>query len=357
MPCQKEKLLFIITQGTWGGAQKYTIELGKKLLTKYEVCFAIGENYEELATKLPKETKSYKLKNLVRNICPKKDLKAIKEIRNLVKKLNIDIVHLNSTKAGVLGSLALKKSKAKVIYTAHGWIFNEPLSAHKKKLYTFLEKYTSRYKDVIIVLSQKEKNDAVRIGIQEEKLAVIPLGIEKPTFLSKEDARKQLNLDLKTKIFGTIANFYRTKGLDILIEAAKNHKNLNFAIIGDGMEKKLLESLIKGHKLKNIKLLGKKDEASKYLKAFDAFILPSRKEGFPYVLLEAMAAGLPIIATKVGGIEEMLSKYENKILVEKENPKELSEAIGKIDTKKASTEAFPYPIEEMTKKTIKVYTK
>ena len=170
-------------------------------------------------------------------------------------------------------------------------------------------------------------------------------------------------------LIGTIANFYPTKGLSYLIEAAaklKTKHNFQIVIIGDGIERTYLESLITKYNLEeNIILAGQIPEAAKYLKAFDIFVLPSIKEGLPYAILEAMAAGLPIVATNVGGISEMITDNESGLLVPPKNPEALAEALKKlIDAPElrarlgqnaAATAAAKFSLKEMLKKTRQIY--
>jgi len=371
MPCQKKKLFFLVTQGAWGGAQKYVLDLAKNLVNTYEIFVAIGEKGKtpDLQEKLAKEVKDVhvlELKHLKRTICPRKDIQALYEIKRIYKQIQPDIVHLNSSKAGVLGSYANsllpKKDRPKIIYTVHGWVMNEPMNSFKKKLYTFLEKNSAKYKDALIVLSEKEKKDGIRIQIPENKLYTIPLGINPISFLSKTEARKKLLPNTKNKIwFGTIANFFETKGLDVLLHTLVENKKIlqdtNFLIIGEGPERKKLEKILEENKIINVFLLGAKENASQYLKAFDCFVLPSRKEGFPYVLLEAIQAELPIITTDVGGIREMLSKYKPSYIIPPNSEKKLGEAIQKFlqeDNKKGIAKES-YTLEAMTKKTHSLY--
>ena len=159
-------------------------------------------------------------------------------------------------------------------------------------------------------------------------------------FLDKNDARNSLSYKFSFAgngngrfLIGTIANFYLNKGLVYLIEAARilNSDNLMFVVIGDGAERQKLEEMIKKYNLENNFLLqGSMADAHKYLKAFDLFVLPSIKEGMPWTVLEAMAAGLPIVAAKVGGVPEMIENGKSGILVEPQNPQELVAAIKKI---------------------------
>lgn len=353
---QKSKLLYIITQGHWGGAQKYIFDLAENAASDFEITIAIGEpDYKPDLQKKLKEIGLYyvQLKHLVRPISPIHDLLTIFELKKLYKKINPDIIHLNSSKAGILGSIAacgLQSKTYKLIYTAHGWVFNEPMAKWKKKSYIFLEKITAKIKNKIIVLSIREKQIALTaLHIPEQKLAIIPVGVDAPKNpLSKQEARAKLTqtngtlsgAQLSAKyLIGTIANFYPIKNLDNLIRAVAKIKTLqhglgqeknNFAVIliGDGDERKLLENLIIKSNLQNtVYLTGFLENAGQFLPAFDLFVLPSRKEGLPYTLIEAKINKIPIIATNVGSISDLIENKKTGLLINPENEEDLRDAI------------------------------
>ncbi|MCX6813425.1 MAG: glycosyltransferase family 4 protein [Candidatus Azambacteria bacterium] len=136
---------------------------------------------------------------------------------------------------------------------------------------------------------------------------------------------------------GTVANFYRNKGLKYLILAAQKLKNKGldwqFVIIGEGPERSKIENLIKKNNLENnVFLTGFIPDASECLKTFNLFVLSSVKEGQPWVILEAMAAGVPIVATNIAGIPEMIENEKSGLLVEPADPEALSLAIEKMLT-------------------------
>jgi glycosyltransferase involved in cell wall biosynthesis len=369
-----KKILYIITQSEFGGAQRYVFDLAANLSGEFNICVAAGGNPNgELFQKLKeKNIKNIYLRNLKRAINPWHDSQAFLEIRRLIKKEQPDVIHLNSTKAGILGSLAAKFTYSHnsdtnshnshcVIYTAHGWVFNEPMPWLKKKIYFWFEKFTARYKDKIICVSEYDRQTALKKSFSNDKLLTIHNGInfEKLNFLPKEEARKALMLKIHPspplkkegvnyldtqslshsaiQIIGTIANLYKTKGIKYLIEAANilytkyKIQNTKYIVIGEGAERPKLETLIKKYSLENNFFLdGHIQEARKYLKAFDIFVLPSVKEGFPYAILEAMSAEIPLITTRVGGVPEIIKDRENGILAEPKNPQDLAEKINEI---------------------------
>src|SRR4030042_1929721 len=334
----------------------------QRVSANYEVVVAAGpegDNENGLLSALEKTgINVIRLKYMRRTINPFFDTLGFFEIKRILKKQKPDIVFLCSTKAGAIGSLAAylyrrfthqRKSahssearqnqrvsaRPKVIYRIGGWTFNDPWPNWKKKLYILVEKYTAKFKDYIVNNASSDKKQAIELGIKPKKeLTLIHNGIDvsrlEKEFLIREKARKELNLNQSDFVVGAIANFYPPKGLKYLIEAASllSGKDIKFIIIGDGEERTLLEKVIEEKNLKNNFILkGVIPEAYRYLKAFDIFVLPSVKEGFPWTILEAMSAEVPVIATKVGAVPEVIRNNKNGILIEPENPQQISGAI------------------------------
>ena len=270
------------------------------------------------------------LKQMKRTPWPWQITAAIWEIRNLLKKERPDILFLCSTTAGLLGSIAnriyrgptsLIKGEVgpRVIYRIGGWAFRDPRSRWKNWLILLAEKLTAPLKDLIIVNSEVDRQLALKYKIvPEKKLIKIYNGIDVNSlnFLSREEAQEKLHRTVlcnlrRTALVGTVANFYKTKGLEYFIEAFRyfDDGSSTAIIIGDGKERPKLEALIKKYDLKNkVILAGRIPDAYKYLKAFDVFVLPSLKEGFPWIILEAIAAEIPIVATSVGALPEILNE-------------------------------------------------
>ncbi len=320
MPTNKPTLLYLITQSELGGAQLYVYNLAKYFRSAFDIKVASGGQATDwLPTNLAKIGVEWlTIKNLKRPLSPWSDLLAYLEIKKLIAQIQPDIIHLNSSKISILGSLAGKNKK--VVYTAHGWVFNEPLPLPIKKFYLFAEKITARYKNKIICVSEFDRQTAITAGFSPDKLITITNGIDinfpsSNSLTSPEQTlRQKFNLPASVKLVGTIANLYPTKNLTRLIQAAAllkpTNSNLAFVVIGSGPEKNKLTNLINKYNLNQTFILaGSINQASRYLAEFDLFVLPSLKEGLPYTLLEAMRSGLPIVASRVGGIPEILSSY------------------------------------------------
>jgi len=334
---EKIKVLFVITQSEMGGAQRFLNILIPNLdKNKYEPILAAGSDGNWKAfdqVDVPK----IKLRYAKRNINPIKDLFVIFELWKVIKKHKPDILFLNSSKTSVWGPLAalISNPRPKIIYRIGGWSFNDPRSVISKKFWIFLEKIFAPLKDYIIVNNQHDFDQAKEFKIKPKKeIKLIHNGIstEELKLLEKDKAREKLGLDRNGYIIGVVANFYKPKGLPYLIKAMGDIENKKLVIIGDGKERKNLENTIKENGLKDkIILLGKKNNASQYLKAFDVFVLPSLKEGFPWTILEAMAARVPVIATRVGAVPEIITHKEDGILIEPKEPQQIVEALNEID--------------------------
>lgn len=343
MPDNKKKVLYIITKSDVGGAQKYIADL--------------SENIDKNRFEAKKVFGGVDIKHLSNKTSPFtlfiNDWLAIFEMVSFFKKEAPDIVHLNSSKAGVLGSLAgflynlVNSKKLKIVFTAHGWIFNpqNKISYLEKIFYASLHKMSSFFQDAIINVSNYDKEIALQYKIaRSNKLFTVWNGVDpKISFLSKEDARKEIIARVSNgKIIrsenniwiGSIGRLVKEKDYQTLIMSAKKVDTANFFIIGDGYEKEKLIKLIASESLQDkFFIITPQGKDSKLLKAFDIFVLSSVKEGLPYTLIEAMASETPIIATKTGGITEILKGEDGKnngILVPIKSPETISQSIHSL---------------------------
>ena len=340
-----KKILYIITKSDIGGAQKYVRDLSNNL------------DREKFNPKIIYGGKD--LKWLSNKACPEflffNDWLAIFELIKIYKKERPDIIHLNSSKTGVLGSIAAKIYKTvnnksltampKVIFTAHGWVFNHTnaISTPVKWFYITLHKFAALFQDKIICVSEYDYNLSMQYKIiPKEKLITIHNGIDQNMeFLDKETARKELIksagfLNPNWPWIGSIGRLVKEKNYQTFIEAAALIPNAYFFLIGSGPEEKNLKVISYKLKINNrFFFIDPTGNDAQYLKAFDIFIMSSIKEGLPYILLESMAAELPIIVTEAGGMPEIIKNRENGLMVAQKNPDLLAKAIKGILTNKS----------------------
>jgi len=335
------RVLLLITQSELGGAQRYLLMLAIELKKRgYEPVVACGEG-GELITHLDQQGIERRIfPSLVRSIDPKRDIQALYELAAYMKKQRFDLVHCNSTKAAIIGRIAARIACVPaVFYTVHGCVLNEPMPRPVFLLYWIFEWFTGLMTTQFIAVSQRDRATLMRYHVAPgRKIAVIPNGIDPgpPPLPDRQrrrtDARNALGLPLDAIVIGTIANFYPTKALDVLVHATAlvtdELPDLRLVIIGDGPERPTVERLIGELALyERIVLPGQRSDGRQFLPAFDQFVLASRKEGMPLALLEAMAAGLPVIVTNVGGMPEVVDYGHAGLIIPPEDPEELAAAI------------------------------
>ncbi|MHB8710396.1 MAG: glycosyltransferase [Minisyncoccota bacterium] len=308
-----KKILFVITKSNWGGAQRYVYDLATNLpKDEFEVSVAFG--LEGLLAKRLREAGivTFPLKALQRDVSIVNEIKSFFELLHLFRSKKPDMVHLNSSKAGGLGALAARLAGVpRIIFTAHGWPFMEKRNL-AWRLFALLGSWaTALLSHTVICVSAYDAQIAKRMPFVTRKAVCLHNGIDPHMpFGSGEKIRNAFPAG--AHITGTVGELTRNKNQIALIEEAKNNPEMYVAIVGDGEERVRLETKIKEYGLeKRVQLFGF-IPASDVLRGFDKFALPSLKEGLPYVLIEAKAAGLPIVANRVGGVGEILDATDMK---------------------------------------------
>ncbi len=371
----KKKVCYLITKGVWGGAQKYVYNLAVSLpRDKYEVTVICGEG------KILKEMLEQKGISVIEINSMKRDISAIGEslsffsIFRVLKKIRPDILHVNSPKAGGLGALSGRILRIPhIVYTVHGFSWNEDRTPAQKILITFFIWLTILLSHKTITISTKEELEGKSLFLTpDDKIVMIRNGVEKIDFIEKEDARKilgeKIGKDIKNSfLMGTISELNKNKGLEYAISAlSKINKEFVFLILGGGELKVELQKVIDRYEMKNnIFLLDFVPDASRYLKAFDIFTLTSTKEGLPYTIIEAGLAEVPVVASRIGGIPDIIDDGKNGVLVTKGKPGEITRAIEYLMDNPKERKEFAkllnekmekeFSLEGMLEKTERVY--
>ncbi|MBU2109377.1 glycosyltransferase, partial [Patescibacteria group bacterium] len=194
------------------------------------------------------------------------------------------------------------------IFTVNGWTFNESRPKWQISLIKFFSKLTCLFYDKIICVSEYDYQSAIKNKIAPaKKMIAIHNGIKPEEYDFRERTEKEFTV-------GTIGEAVKNKGHEYLREAEKKFPDIKFNIISN------------------------MPDAARYLKNFDIFVLPSLKEGLPYVLLEAGLAEIPMIATNVGGIPEIIENEKTGLLINPANPDEIADAIKKLIEDKKFTQ-------------------
>ena len=323
---RKTKVLQIITRSDWAGAQRIV----------YEICKGIKENFSseievEVAMggdgplfKLLEEigVKTHKIEYLRRPINPVSDIKAYKTLKKLIKEGGYDVVHCHSSKAGLIGRLTAKSSNIKnIIYTVHGWWGVTQYKGLKRNFILFVERFMAKRTSKLVFVCNKDKEYAKSNRIGEDiQYEVIVNQITVPKF-TKGKLTAMLNLPDSTKIVGNVARLSPPKNpirfVEVAAEVLKNRNDTVFVWIGDGelMDQAISHSNYLGI-ANSVKFVGFHQNGAELMADFDCLLMTSDDEGLPITILEAMAQGIPVVSTDVGGIRESLDNLGKVVAID-----------------------------------------
>lgn len=327
---QPKKILYIITKSNFGGAQKYVFELAVAAKVRgYEVAVACGgtgtKNAELglLASKLVEAgVRVIPIKNFMRDMSIGKDLAAFTNIWELLRVERPDVIHVTSSKAGGIGAVAGRLTKVpKIVFTSHGLTIDETWRPFWQRCAIYLGTwFTMKNAHQSIMISSENYARARKMPGMKSKVVLIKNGIAPVDFKTIEEARIALELNIPANHFliGGIGELHKNKNWLAAIHAIVIlPPSIHLAILGGGEEYESLKHHAEKFGVSNrVHLLGHIPDADKYVRAFDVFLLPSKKEGLPYVLLEAGLAGLPVVASDLPGNHDIIESGVTGFLIE-----------------------------------------
>ena len=303
------------------------------------------------------------------------DLRALWHLIRLFKREKPAIVHTHTSKAGFLGRIAALLTGIPIrIHSMHGTIFQGLFSPWKSYLFIFLERFLGKKTHVLFTDTASVRNELINLGIgSPETVKVMMIGTELEGFrdlTSFQGRLKQhLNLPSDSHIIGCVARLVPIKGVQYLLKAIPKIgiSDLHIVIAGDGeLRKTLVEVARDLNILPQVHFLGFWKDLKEVYADIELLVVPSLYEGCPIAILEGMASGKPVIASKVGGIPDIIRQGENGILVPPKDSEELARAIHKILTNpsegkrlgtNAQKEAFErFPIVRSVQETERIYT-
>jgi glycosyltransferase involved in cell wall biosynthesis len=342
---KRKKILYLITKSNWGGAQRYVFDLALSLpQEEFETVVALG-GAGPLADKLTAAgIRTISIPSLQRDVSLAKEIRAFREIGQILRTERPTILHINSSKAGVLGALIGRLvGVPKIIFTSHGWAFNEDRPGWQRFVLRAIHWLTVLLSHQTIAVSREVKRQ-MNWPFAQKKMVVIHNGRTIANLHTREEARAYLCarcpalLPYQNDFWSiTIGELHPVKRHDAVIAAMKElvarEPSTRHIIMGGGEQEADLRKQISALGLEeNVFLLGAVDEAAQYLKAGDMFVLASRSEAMAYVIVEACIAGLPVVATSVGGIPEVIDHGTSGLLVSLQDKKALFEAIFQART-------------------------
>ena len=276
---------------------------------------------------------------LGRRISPRADLRAVVALVRLFRRERPDVVHTHSSKAGLVGRLAARLARVPVVvHTVHGWSFHDGMAPANRAAAVALERLAARWTDAIVVVADHDRvvGCAARIG-RPDAYALARSGIDLRAYRAASGARAHARALVGVAdgalVVGTVTRLCRQKDPGTLLRAARLLVDAcpasRLIVVGDGPLRAECERLIDDLDLRrHVTLLGSRADVAQILPAFDVFALSSRWEGLPRVVLEAMAVGVPVVASAVGGVAEAVEHRVTGLLVEPGAPAALAEALA-----------------------------
>ncbi|MCL4499024.1 MAG: glycosyltransferase [Chloroflexi bacterium] len=326
------KVMLVFGGGDEGGGPAYLKSLLKNLdKSRFEVVYvSLGRDHlaEELrddvkATDILEGWKAYLFTSGV-------------GVRQALNKYHPDVVFTHGLRANLAGRAAGWSRKVPVVTTVHSAIARDYANAFKQHIAPKIDDLSLPLTDRFIAVSNAIRNDLIRRGVAPGKISIVYNGVDIPDerpLLS--EVRAQLGLSTEHFVVGTVARLEPNKGIKFLVCAAKELReqlsDLRVVIVGAGRDKLDLEREAERLGISDIvTFTGFREDARRLMTSFDIFALPSLMEGFALVVIEAMAAGIPVVASQVGGVPEIIDNGRNGLLVDASDPRSLSQAILKL---------------------------
>lgn len=334
------RIAFFITLPELGGAQSHVrAVLGELAGRDYDVTvLSAGEGWL-LDEARALGFSAVPLRHLQRALHPLRDWRAFLELLGHLRRLRPDVLHLHSSKAGILGRLAGRFAGVpNVIFTAHGFSFHERLSPLKLRAAVALERVFARLCHRIVAVSRYDAARAARfaVGLPGQVTVVyngIPLHAAPPA--GRQATREALGLGPEAEVVIMVARFSFPKDHATLLAALEplmaERPNLTCLLVGTGRQEAETHAAIAAAGLaERVRCLGDRQDVPALLAASDVFVLSSQFEGLPISILEGMAAGLPVVASDVGGVSEEVLDGVTGRLVPARDPERLAAALREL---------------------------
>ena len=279
------------------------------------------------------------LRHMQSELAPRDDVAGVRELRALLEVGRFDLVHTHSAKAGAIGRIAAHQvGVPAVIHTFHGFPFHDFQSPLRRAAYINIERRLGRVTDRIIAVSSSVAAETVRLGIAPaERVRVIPVSIDdrsvERTAASRSAARKTIGIGDDVPVVGTVGRLDYQKAPGHFLEAMQQLRRtdaIGVWIGGGPLREETEQTARKMGMHGRIRFLGERDDVPALLPAFDVFLMTSLYEGLPCAAVEAMQCGLPVVATAVNGVPEIVMPGETGLLVPPARPPAAARAVDHL---------------------------
>jgi len=282
------------------------------------------------------------LPSLVRRIAPLRDYRALRDLRRTINAYRPHVLHAHTSKAGFLGCMAARRERVPAVVLApHGHVFKEgaeipgvPARGLGRRLLLAACRRNVKYADVVVAPNESERLEGIRYGLWEASEAVtVPNGVDTGRFRPRDgsEARRRLRLSAEARVVGTVARLTREKGIDYAVESLRRLPGVFLVVVGDGPERESLETMaaslgVDGRTI----FLGEREDVEEILPAFDVCLVPSRTESHGMTAAEALACGVPVVASDVGGLRSLVVDGRTGLLVKRGDTAGYGAAVARL---------------------------
>jgi glycosyltransferase involved in cell wall biosynthesis len=341
----KKRVLHLVSSNGLFGAEKVLLDIARfNNQNGTDVIVGAIKNSHNPHTEVVSEAERLGLETAIFESNGRMDPETMLQIKKYIRENRIDIVHTHNYKSDMLGFLATRFTDAKWIATNHVWHGTDK----KLRFYEKLDSFILRFVDKVIAVSDEIKDDLVKKGIREDKIERIYNGIDtsavsglrlavcgKNSNGNGQQLRKKLGIAKNDIVVTTVGRLSPEKGYAVFLKAAekiiKKRNSTKFLIVGDGPLFKSHKSQVTSHKLQDyVKFLGIRNDIAEILSVTDIYVNASYIEGMPITILEAMRAGLPVVATRAGATPQVISHGRSGVLVDSGDPQRLADEIESL---------------------------
>jgi glycosyltransferase involved in cell wall biosynthesis len=342
-PSGSIRTMHVITRLNVGGAAMHVIQLNSGLEHKGYDCLIVtgSEGPSERSMRdaaIEHHLRLEFIPDLGREIAPKRDLVALIKLYRLMRRERPHIVHTHLAKAGFLGRIAARLARVPIVlHSSHGHIFHGYFSPRKTRIFLMMERLCGCLSTRIIVSSDRLRDEIASFGItKKERIEVIPYGFELDAFAlqprSVGQFRHSLDLPEGISLIGTVGRLVPIKNIPLLLEslaiARQQNAEIHLVVVGGGELRVELETRVRNMGLADtVVFAGWQPDLLNVYADLDAIVLSSDNEGTPVALIEAMAAGCPVVATHVGGVPDLITDGETGRMVLPRDPEALARAL------------------------------
>ncbi|MBW1989827.1 MAG: glycosyltransferase [Deltaproteobacteria bacterium] len=347
------RLVHVITRMDRGGSAQNTLDTAMGLAKEYDTHLVHGPSLESamgpaerarveeaLARAEAAGVSRVVCPHLVRAVSPARDLAALRELKRLFSRLSPDVVHTHTSKAGALGRLAAAAAGVPaVIHTPHGHVFYGHFGPVASRGYLAAERFLDRFTHVLVALTTAEARDYEALGVaRKAALVVVHSGVDVERFAGQGDrtaARAALGLSPDAAVVGCVGGLWPHKGQDVLLSAMARVWEIRpdavLVFAGQGpMEEELRRRAGEMGAAGRVVFAGWRDDLPQVLPALDVMAHPAKNEGMGRVLVEALAAGVPVAASDAGGIRDVILHGRTGLLVPAGDQQAMAGAVSRL---------------------------